>query len=143
MKKFVSILMVVLMSATLAGRLRRHDGTHPRTHRRWDRDCHSYRRRYPTAAPTEAPAAAEGFEIAMITDVGTIDDRSFNQGTWEGIKQYAEEKGITHKYYQPTEQTDDAYLSSIDLAVKNGAKIVVTPWLPFRRAHWYCPGSLS
>lgn len=67
----------------------------------------------------------------MITDVGTIDDRSFNQGTWEGIKQYAEEKGITHKYYQPTEQTDDAYLSSIDLAVKNGAKIVVTPGFLF------------
>jgi basic membrane protein A len=29
----------------------------------------------------EAPAA-ETYEIAMITDIGTIDDKSFNQGTW-------------------------------------------------------------
>ena len=26
-----------------------------------------------------------GYELALITDVGTIDDRSFNQGSWEGL----------------------------------------------------------
>ena len=25
-------------------------------------------------------------EIALITDVGTIDDKSFNQGSWEGVE---------------------------------------------------------
>ena len=25
------------------------------------------------------------FEVAMVTDIGTIDDKSFNQGTWEEI----------------------------------------------------------
>ena len=132
MKKFVSILMVVLMSATLLAGC--GGGTTEPTPAPTDAGTATDTPTdagTPTAAPTEAPAAAEGFEIAMITDVGTIDDRSFNQGTWEGIKQYAEEKGITHKYYQPTEQTDDAYLSSIDLAVKNGAKIVVTPGFLF------------
>lgn len=69
----------------------------------------------------------EGAEIAMITDVGTIDDKAFNQGTWEGVKMYAEEKGVSHKYYKPAEKSDDAYYSAIDLAVKGGAKIVVTP----------------
>ena len=28
-----------------------------------------------------------GYELALITDVGTIDDRSFNQGAWEGLTQ--------------------------------------------------------
>lgn len=78
----------------------------------------------------EEPAADKDtgkYDIAMITDVGTIDDKSFNQGTWEGIVAYAEENGISHKYYKPTEQTTDAYLAAIELAVKGGAKVVVTP----------------
>lgn len=70
---------------------------------------------------------SEGKEIAMITDLGTIDDKSFNQGTWEGIKAYAEENNITHEYYKPTEQSTDAYLAAIELAVQGGAKVVVTP----------------
>ncbi|QIB69187.1 BMP family ABC transporter substrate-binding protein [Aminipila butyrica] len=80
-------------------------------------------------ASEEAPVDKEAstYEIAMITDVGEIDDKSFNQGTWEGIKAYAEENNITHKYYKPTEQSVDAYLAAIQLAVKGGAKVVVTP----------------
>ncbi len=79
----------------------------------------------------EGGDVAEGYEIAMITDLGSIDDKSFNQGTWEGIVAYAEAKGISHKYYKPTEQTDDAYLAAIQLAVEGGAKIVVTPGFLF------------
>ena len=74
---------------------------------------------------------SETFDLALVTDLGTIDDKSFNQGAWEGLVQYAQEKGVSHKYYQPSEQSDDAYLSGIDLAVKGGAKIVVTPGFLF------------
>ena len=76
------------------------------------------------AAKTDEPAT---YEIAMITDIGTIDDKSFNQGTWEGIVAYAEKNKITHKYYKPTEQSTDAYLAAIQLAVDGGAKVIVTP----------------
>ena len=44
---------------------------------------------------------SDTYELALVTDVGTIDDKSFNQGAWEGLVQYAEENNITHKYYQP------------------------------------------
>ncbi len=67
----------------------------------------------------------------MITDVGTIDDKSFNQGAWEGVEAYAKEKGITYKYYKPTEKSDAAYINSIDLAVKAGAKVIVCPGFLF------------
>ncbi len=80
------------------------------------------------AAP---PPAGDTFELALITDLGTIDDKSFNQGAWEGLVQYADENNITHKYYQPTEQSDDAYLAAIELAVKGGAKLIVTPGFLF------------
>ncbi|MCL2164048.1 MAG: BMP family ABC transporter substrate-binding protein [Oscillospiraceae bacterium] len=76
--------------------------------------------------------AANTYEIALVTDLGTIDDKSFNQGSWEGLVQYATENKITHKYYQPTEQSDDAYLSTIELAVAGGAKVVVTPGFLFQ-----------
>lgn len=68
-----------------------------------------------------------GYEIALTTDVGTIDDKSFNQGAWEGIVQYAEEANKTYKYYKPSEKSDEAFLSAIRLAIKGGAKMVVCP----------------
>jgi basic membrane protein A len=79
----------------------------------------------------KAGAAGETFELALVTDLGTIDDKSFNQGAWEGLVQYAGENGIPHKYYQPAEQSDDAYLTAIDLAVRGGAKVIVTPGFLF------------
>ncbi|MCL2486378.1 MAG: BMP family ABC transporter substrate-binding protein, partial [Oscillospiraceae bacterium] len=80
------------------------------------------------AACTDGPTVeTEKFELALVTDLGTIDDKSFNQGSWEGLVKYAEENEISHKYYQPTEQSDDAYLTAIELAVTGGAKVIVTP----------------
>ena len=71
------------------------------------------------------------YELALITDVGTIDDKSFNQGSWEGLEKYAKEHNITHKYYKPAEKSDQACLDAIDLAVKGGAKVIVTPGFLF------------
>jgi len=71
------------------------------------------------------------YEIAMVTDSGGIDDKSFNQGTWEGIIRYADANGKTYKYYKPSEISDAAYLAAISLAVEGGAKIVVTPGFLF------------
>ncbi|MEY8352829.1 BMP family ABC transporter substrate-binding protein [Lachnospiraceae bacterium 54-53] len=96
-----------------------------------------------TAAPAETTAAekpaettgatsvksdsSSGYELALVTDLGTIDDKSFNQGAWEGMKKYAEENGISYKYYQPQEGTTDSYLETIGLAIEGGAKLVVCP----------------
>jgi len=84
-----------------------------------------------TADTQQSRTPVETFELALITDIGTIDDKSFNQGSWEGLAKYAREKNISHKYYQPTEQSDDAYLSAIALAVRGGAKVIVTPGFLF------------
>jgi len=78
-------------------------------------------------------------EIAMITDEGTIDDKSFNQTTWEGIKRFLEDKDanrlkVKGKYYKPDTKNKADYLAKIELAVKGGAKIVVTPGFYFAEA---------
>lgn len=66
-------------------------------------------------------------EIALITDKGNIDDKSFNQGAWEGVVEFAKANNVTHKYYKPEEASDAGYLAAIDLAVTGGAKVIVTP----------------
>jgi basic membrane protein A len=86
-----------------------------------------------TGAASASAGAVSG-ELALITDSGTINDKSFNQGAWEGMAKYAEESGISYKYYQPAESSDDAFLSAIDLAVKGGAKVIVLPGFLFEAA---------
>lgn len=90
-----------------------------------------------TAESTQAEGGKDssaGAEIAMIADGGTIDDKGFNQGTYEGVKQYGEEKGISYKYYKPVKKTTDAYLSAMELAIEGGAKIIVAPGFRFTEA---------
>lgn len=82
-------------------------------------------------AKTASEPSNGGFELALVTDLGTIDDKSFNQGAWEGLTKYAEENGISYKYYQPQEGTTDSYLETIGLAVEGGAKLVVCPGFLF------------
>lgn len=75
-----------------------------------------------------------GFEIAVLIDLGPVDDKSFNQGSWEGAKLYGERYNITHKYYRVPDKDLDSYLNTIDLAVKGGAKLIVTPGYMFEPA---------
>lgn len=74
------------------------------------------------------------FKIAMITDVGDIDDKSFNQGTWEGIVEYATANSKTSAYYRPIAQSTTDYVDSIELAIQDGNNIIVTPGYLFEEA---------
>ena len=77
---------------------------------------------------------AKQAEIALVTDTGSIDDGSFNQGAWEGVVTYSEEKAISRQSFQPSEQSTEAYVQSIDRAVERGAKVVVCPGYLFADA---------
>ena len=71
---------------------------------------------------------AESYEIAFVTDVGALHDKSFNEGTWNGVKLYAAQNDKTYKYYQPANEdqaTDDDRYEAMSQAVANGAKVVV------------------
>ena len=78
--------------------------------------------------------SAAGYEIALVTDKGNIDDKSFNQGSWEGVVAFAEANNISHQYYKPEEASDEGYLNAISLAVDGGAKVVVCPGYLFEVA---------
>ncbi len=80
------------------------------------------------------PTSGKGSEITLITDKGNIDDKSFNQGAWEGVVAFAKAEKIPYSYIKPEEASDAGYLAAIDLAVQGGAKIVVTPGFLFEVA---------
>ena len=68
------------------------------------------------------------YEIAFVTDVGQLKDKSFNQGTYDGVKLYAANNGLSYKYYQPAngdQATDEDRYDAMKAAVDGGAKVVV------------------
>ena len=75
----------------------------------------------------DASSADKPAEVILITDYGTIDDNSFNQAAWEGVKQYAEETGITYDYYQPEDTDIDSIMAQFKRGDSNGAKLFVCP----------------
>ena len=84
--------------------------------------------------PAETTTTTEGYEIALVTDVGNIDDKSFNQGTWEGVVEFAETNGKTYAYYRPSEDSTEARLETMAAAIEKGAKVVVCPGYLFEDA---------
>ena len=76
----------------------------------------------------EMTSADGKYEIAFVTDVGQLKDKSFNQGTFDGVKLYAANNGLSYKYYQPAngdQATDDDRYDAMKAAADIGAKIVV------------------
>ena len=68
------------------------------------------------------------YEVAFVTDVGQLKDKSFNQGTWDGVKLYASEHSLSYKYYQPANgdnATDDDRYNAMKQAAEGGAKVIV------------------
>ncbi|WP_069997240.1 BMP family lipoprotein [Cellulosilyticum sp. I15G10I2] len=69
-------------------------------------------------------------KVGMVTDAGTIDDKSFNQGTWEGVQG----SGANSKYLKPTGTTEADYLKEITNLYDAGYKFIVTPGFKFETA---------
>ncbi len=84
-----------------------------------------------TEEKTEETTTNDGeFKIAVVTDVGQLMDKGFNQGTYEGAQAYADANGIPMKYYQPAnggDATDNDRIDAMKQAIENGAEIIVTP----------------
>lgn len=88
----------------------------------------------PTKAPeaTQAPADTgkvdcskpETFCVGLVTDVGKIDDKSFNQSTWEGVKQAEKDLGATVQYIETTDSKD--YAKNISTFADEKYDVIVT-----------------
>ena len=77
---------------------------------------------------------AKTLRVGMVTDAGTIDDKSFNQGTWEGIVRAQKEFGISCKYLKPSGTTEADYLKEISNLADAGYQMIICPGYKFETA---------
>jgi basic membrane protein A len=89
-----------------------------------------------TTAPAPTPAAAAtptvaaksatsgAFRVGLVTDVGKVDDKSFNQSAWEGVKATQGSLGATTKFIETTDPKD--YANNIEQFAQDGWDVIVT-----------------
>ncbi len=75
----------------------------------------------PTQAPETKPA---GITVGQVTDMGGIDDKSFNATSWKGIQDAEKELGITGKYLESQQQAD--YAKNVQQLVSEKLDLIVT-----------------
>ena len=79
---------------------------------------------------------SEKMMVGMLTDAGNIDDKSFNQGTWEGIGRAEKELGVSRKYLKPTGTIEAEYLKEIGNLYDAGYKFIVGPGFKLETAFY-------
>lgn len=75
----------------------------------------------PAPAPTPAP---KKFRVGMISDVGGIDDASFNQNTWEGVQMAVEQLDVEGKFLESKSPAD--YEANITEFAEQGYDLIIT-----------------
>lgn len=81
----------------------------------------------PATPAADAPVdckLADTFCVGLVTDVGLIDDKSFNQSAWEGVKRTEAELGA-HVDFVETQDSKD-YATNIGLFADEGYDVIVT-----------------
>lgn len=67
------------------------------------------------------------FSVAMVTDVGGVDDKSFNQSAWEGIQKFGKDNGLSegdggYTYLQSKGEAD--YTTNLNALVRRDFNLV-------------------
>ena len=84
--------------------------------------------------PAPGKIAWDDNSLYLITDLGTIDDKGFNQSAYEGLKMFADSVGVKANYLRPQAEGDQNYKQAIEQAIAKGAKVVVTPGFLFENS---------
>lgn len=75
----------------------------------------------------EATEESSNISVAMVTDVGGIDDKSFNQSAWEGLQKFGEENGLEegdNGYAYLTSTSDADYTTNLNNLARRDFDVV-------------------
>jgi basic membrane protein A len=78
-----------------------------------------------SGAATSEGGAAESSElkIGLVTDVGGVNDQSFNQSAWEGLQKAKDELGVEVSYLESS--TDSDYASNIETFIDEDYNLII------------------
>ncbi len=117
MKKLFKILIISLVALSLFA-------------------CNSAPKTEETKTASETTESSQKLSIGFVTDEGGIDDKSFNQTSWEGIVKFAEEAGLKVnedvRYLQSKAETD--YIPNLSNFAEEGSSLVVAAGYKFADA---------
>ncbi len=68
--------------------------------------------------------ARADFQVGMVTDIGGIDDRSFNETSWAGVEMAEDELGVQGDFLVSQAQTD--YGPNITQFINQGYDLIIT-----------------
>ncbi|MCB0102709.1 MAG: BMP family ABC transporter substrate-binding protein [Anaerolineales bacterium] len=71
-----------------------------------------------------AASGGDAIKVGEVTDLGGIDDKSFNANGWAGAQKAAEELGVEAKYLESTQQSD--YAKNIQQFLDEDTNLIVT-----------------
>ena len=77
-----------------------------------------------SAMPQMVAAADDEFKIGLITDVGGVNDGSFNQSAWEGLEKAGEELGVEVNYLESA--TDADYQPNMETFVDEDYDLIIS-----------------
>ncbi len=70
------------------------------------------------------PTPEKKFRVGMVTDVGGIDDKSFNATSWQGMELAKQELGVEVAYLESQQQAD--YAANITQFIDQGYDMIIT-----------------
>ncbi len=70
------------------------------------------------------PAKEKEFKVGMVSDIGGIDDASFNQNTWEGLERARDELGVQAQFIESQAQAD--YAKNITEFAEQDYDLIIT-----------------
>ena len=73
---------------------------------------------------TDGAKEASDLKIGLITDVGGVNDGSFNQSSWEGLERAGEELGVTVNYLESA--TDADYKPNIETFIDEDYDLIIS-----------------
>lgn len=77
-------------------------------------------------AAREKGKAKTDLKVAIVTDTGGVDDKSFNQSAWEGLQAWGKDNGLSKgngfDYFQSASESD--YATNLDTASSSGYKLI-------------------
>ena len=74
------------------------------------------------SAAGSASGSSSDFKVKMVTDMGGVNDQSFNQSAWEGLQKLQKDTGIKTGYTESKQEAD--YATNLDKAVDDGNQLV-------------------
>lgn len=74
------------------------------------------------AAKEETPAAEKALKVGMVTDVGGVNDESFNQSAWEGLVRAKDDLGIDVNYIESKQDAD--YQTNLETMIDSESDLI-------------------